>query len=197
MQIHQLDQGTPEWFEVRKGKMTASHSQAIGNAGKGLDTYIFEILAEKFSSGEKANYSNEHMERGKELEGQARAMYELQNNVTVVQVGFIEMDQCVGCSPDGLVNEDGGCEIKCHDDVKHTKMLINGASEIDSGYIWQCQMNMLITDRKWWDLIFYNPNFKRTLIIFRIQPDPVKMDALRKGFEIGRGKIEALNKLMQ
>lgn len=197
MKIYDMLQGTPEWFAVRKGKMTASHAQAIGNQGKGLDTYIFQILAEQFSSGEKEFFSNEHIDRGHELEPLARSAYEMERNVEVKQVGFIELDGYVGSSPDGLVGSDGGAEIKCHDDVKHTKMIINGESEIDPGYIWQCQMNMLISDRNWWDLIFYNPNFSKPLIIFRILPDQAKIQALIKGFEIGRQRLEAYKKLMQ
>jgi len=43
--------------------MTASHATAIGNNGKGLETYILEMMAESFSSAEKEQYSNEHTER--------------------------------------------------------------------------------------------------------------------------------------
>ena len=64
MKIINCEQGTPEWFEERKGIMTASHAQAIGNAGKGLDTYIHELMAEYYSSGEKEQFSNKHTERG-------------------------------------------------------------------------------------------------------------------------------------
>ena len=72
-----INQGSPEWFEIRVGKVTASHAQAIGNNGKGLDTYLLEVVSEMFSSSEKEHYSNEHTERGNELEPIARSMYEL------------------------------------------------------------------------------------------------------------------------
>lgn len=75
--------------------MTASHATAIGNNGKGLETYILEMMAESYSSGEKERYSNEHTERGNELEGQARSIYELENMVTVDQVSFIEYNQYI------------------------------------------------------------------------------------------------------
>ena len=44
-----MEQGTDEWFDVKKGKMSASHAQAIASAGKGLDTYILELMSEYYS----------------------------------------------------------------------------------------------------------------------------------------------------
>jgi hypothetical protein len=73
--------------------------------------------------------------------------------------------------------------------VGYFRYLLNGESEIDSKYLWQVQMNLLITGRKWWDFIVYNPNFKKTMCIFRITPDKEKFEALEKGFEIGIKKI--------
>lgn len=184
-----IEQGTDEWFEIRKGKMTASNAQAIGNNGKGLDSYIIELMSEYYSSEKKEQYTNDHIERGKELESIARNVYELENNVEVEQIGFIEYDKYIGCSPDGLVNHDGGIEIKCINDVAYFKLLLNREKEIDTKYIWQVQMCLLVTGRKWWDLCFYNPNYKESMVIFRIEPDKEKHDALKKGFEIGKNKI--------
>jgi len=82
MKIHRnIEQASPEWFALRLWKMTASHATAIGNNGKGLETYILEMMAESFSSAEKEQYSNEHTERWNELEGQARSIYELEKAV--------------------------------------------------------------------------------------------------------------------
>lgn len=193
MKIHKdLIQGTPEWFSIRKGKVTASHAQAIGNNGKGLETYILEIMAEYLSSGEKEHYSNEHTERGNELEPTARSMYELENDCEVEQIGFCELNEFVGCSPDGLVGEDGMIEIKCPDDKTYFNILMN--EKIDSGYEWQCQMNMLILKRKWCDLIFYNPNFEKSMKVFRLVPDKMKQQALMKGFVIAEKRIKDLKK---
>lgn len=194
--INNIEQGTPEWFAIRKGKMTASHAQAIGNAGKGLDTYIYEIMAEFYSSGEKEQFSNEHTERGNELETLARQIYELEKMVDVEQVTFIELDEYIGCSPDGLIGEDGLIEIKCPNDTEYIKYLLNGWKQIDTKYEWQVQMQMLITGRKWCDLVIYNPNFKKSMCIFRREADSESFEMLEKGFEIGKAKIlEIKNKL--
>ena len=175
-----INQGSPEWFEIRVGKVTASHAQAIGNNGKGLDTYLLEVVSEMFSSAQKDQYSNEHTERGNELEPLARSMYELQENVEVEEIGFAEYNDFVGCSPDGLVGKDGMIEIKCPDDKTYFNILME--EKIDSGYDWQCQMNMLILKRKWCDLVYYNPNFEKSMKIFRLKPDKEMFSRLKEGF---------------
>lgn len=185
----ELEQGTPEWHEIRKGKMTASNATAIGNCGKGLETYTKEIVRKQISSKIGDEYSNKDFDRGHELEPIAREMYELENSVKIEQVGFIELDEFSGCSPDGLVEEDGGAEIKCPDDKVYFDYLLDKEKAISSDYIWQCQMNLFITGRKWWDLIIYNPNFKKSMFVFRILPDKDKFKLLEKGLAVGREQI--------
>ena len=196
MKIHKIEQQSPEWFEIKKGKMSASHAQAIGNCGKGLETYILDLMAELHSSAEKEIYTNGDMERGIELEPVAREMYELENSAKIEQVGFIEIDDYTGCSPDGLIGEDGGIEIKCQDDKNHFKMILNGEKEIDSKYIWQIQMCLFLTNRKWWDYVSYNPNYKKSLLVFRIYPDKKMFESLKKGIEIGKNRIKEINKTL-
>lgn len=194
MKIHKdIEQQSQEWFDLRKGKMTASNAQAIWNNWKGLETYIIEMMAESFSSAPKEVYSNEHTARGNELEPLARGVYELENMVTVDQVSFIEYNEFIGCSPDGLVWEEWGLEIKCQNDVKHFKMIIDWIEKnLDSGYVWQVQMNLWVTKRQWWDLAFYNPNFKQSLLVTRIFPDPKKFADLEAGFQTGIARIKEI-----
>lgn len=192
MIIHNIEQKTQEWLNLRKGKMTASHAQAIGNVWKWLDTYIYEMMSEFFSSGENEWYTNKDIERWNELEPLAREMYELETGRTVQEVWFIEFNEYIGCSPDWLVWEDWGIEIKCVKDIWHFKLLVNWPSEIDSWYIWQIQMSLFITGRKWWDYVSYNPNYKQSLIIHRIYPDDWKFDKLREWFKYWINKIEEI-----
>lgn len=190
MKVHKMEQCSEEWFEVRKGKLTASNAQAIGANGKGLETYVYTLLAEKYSNN-KERYTNSDIERGIELEEQARMTYEIEKE-PVEQVGFIELDELVGCSPDGLVGEDGGIEIKCVNDANFFRLLVDGEKEIDQKFLWQVQMNLLVTSRKWWDLVFYNPNFDRNMLIFRIEPELKKQESLILGIEKGKKLINEL-----
>jgi len=175
-----MSQRSEEWKEARKGKMTASNAATIATNGKGLESYAYEILAEKYSNNSEESFTSFDMKRGIELEEQARMTYELEHE-EVQQVGFVEMDEFAGCSPDGLVGEDGGMEIKCPNDVNFFRLMVNGESEIDKKYLWQVQMSLLITGRKWWDLVFYNINFEKSLLVFRIYPDTIAQSKLKSG----------------
>lgn len=192
MKIHKIEQKTDEWFDLRKGKMTASNAQAIGNIGKGLETYIYQLLAEKYSSCSDEGYTNKDMERGNELEEYARDIYEMETGNIVEQVGFVEMDEYSGCSPDGLIDKDGGVEIKCPNDTNHFKLILG--LPIDPKYVWQIQMNLLITKRKWWDFVSYNPNFKKSLVIIKFTPDKEKQDKILEGLKQGVIMINELEK---
>ena len=202
MKIHNtIEQGTEEWFNIRKEKMTASNASAIGNNGKGLDTYINNLMAETYSSAIKESYTNEDMERGNELEALARTVYEMETGDEVEEVGFIELDDFTGCSPDGLIGEDGGLEIKCLKDEKYFKVLLEGIETVLSDYIWQIQMCLYVSDRKWWDLALYNPNYKKSILILKVYPDKKYIDKLIIGLETGKEKIkiikEKYNKLIK
>jgi len=189
MIIHDIDQRSDEWFEIRKLKMTASHAQEIGNNGKGLETYIKSIMQEYYSSAERESFSNKHTERGVELEPEAIFRYEMESKSTVEKVGFVEYSKYVGCSPDGFVN-DGLIEVKCPDDKAYFELLLSGKPE--SKYVWQMQMQMLTTGRLWCDFVAYNPNFKQDIIIIRYEADLNKFESLRLGFGAGQARIEEI-----
>ena len=199
--IRKNKQGTDGWLKDRAEKMTASNASAIGNNGKGLDTYINNLMAETYSSAIKESYTNEDMERGNELEALARTVYEMETGNEVEEVGFIELDDFTGCSPDGLIGKDGGLEIKCLKDEKYFKVLLEGIETVLSDYIWQIQMCLYVSDRKWWDLALYNPNYKKSILILRVYPDTKYIDKLIIGLETGKEKIkiikEKYNKLIK
>ncbi|MCK9544693.1 MAG: YqaJ viral recombinase family protein [Novosphingobium sp.] len=194
MKIYELDkivQGSEEWHVLRTGKLTASHAQAIGNCGAGLKSYVNSMMADIFSTGVPDDkYTGEDMERGNELEMQARQVYELMYDVEVKEVGFCEIDDYVGFSPDGLIKTDGLLEIKCPKGEVYMKIVMDGEKAIDSKYIWQVQMELMLSKRKWCDLVFYNPNYKLTTTIFRIYPDEIKFEKLKKGIEEGKKMIK-------
>ncbi len=188
--IIKCEQQSEEWFNCRKLKMTSSKAQAIGNNGTGLQSYIYELVAEYYSSSEKEHYTNEHLERGIELEPTAGDMYELETGNKVEQVGFIEMSKYSGGSPDGLVGDDGMIEIKCVEDKKYFKLLVD--KEENTDYDWQIQMNLLVSGRKWCDLVIYNPNFSQNMIIQRKYIDELKQEKLKVGLTQGEKMIKDL-----
>ncbi len=205
IKIHEVEQNTPEWFELRKQyPLTASCAQAIGNNGKGLETLCWEKMSEKYSSGEVEGFSNKHTDRGNDLEPDARELYELETGNTVTKVGFVtdeEISPIGGASPDSLVNEDGLLEVKCFADTKHFKMIADfkklGKFEIESQYLWQMNQQMLFTGRKWVDFLAYNPNFPQSLLIQRVEADEEKQKAIKEGLEKGERLIQEIEEAVK
>jgi putative phage-type endonuclease len=183
-----IQQNTDEWFAIRLGKLTASEAQAIASDGKGLDTLCFKLAAEKLSGKSSESYTNEDMERGKELEALARNAYEIETGIVAKQVGFVELTEFVGCSPDGLINDDGLLEIKCPNDANFVRFMYEG--KIDTKYIWQVQMQLFVTERVWVDFVIFNANFPKSIIITRIERDEEKIEKLQGGLFSGEEMIK-------
>lgn len=196
MQIIKCLQGSPEWFALRlKYPLTASNAQAIGNQGKGLETLVWEKLAEKYSLADKEKYTNKDLERGIELEPLARDIYELKTGNKVDEVGFVineEISKVAGASPDGMIlGQNGLVEIKCFEDKKHFQNIVNGL-EIETQYLWQMQMQMLFTETEFVDFVAYNPNFKQSLLIKRVVADKEMQNSLIKGLELGEKLLKEI-----
>jgi exodeoxyribonuclease (lambda-induced) len=66
--------------------------------------------------------------------------------------------------------------------------------DIDTKYMAQMQMQMLICDRKWCDYVCYNPNFEKSIVIARVIPSIEEFAKLEKGFEIARARIDEISK---
>lgn len=188
-------QGTPEWFAIKEQyPLSSSNATAIANQGAGLKTLVWKHLSEKYSTGEKKTFSTEHTERGKDLEPQGRSLYSLERGVDVVEVGFITNDKypLAGASTDGLVGNDGGLEIKSLEDKKHFPLTLEEEIPVDSDHMWQIQMELLITEREWFDYILYNPNYKRSLLIKRVVKDEVMQEKLKIGLVMGAKLIKEI-----
>lgn len=190
MKIYNFEQRTDEWYAIRRGKMSASNAETIIANGKGLETYIYNLMAEYYSSAEKENYINADMQRGIDLESEARLEFEFYTDLDVQEVGFIEYNEFIGVSPDGLIGDDGLIEIKCPNDSIYFKLLLS--NNIKPEYIAQMQMQMYVTDRQYCYFVSYNPNFEKSLYIKKINRDEEMIDKLKKGLERGTELIKEI-----
>ena len=161
------EQGSPEWLASRLGRPSASNfGRLVTGSGKpssSAESYINEMIAERLTGRSKPFYTNDHMERGNALEPEAREAYEFITDFEVVETGFILHDsEEFGCSPDGLVAEQGGLEIKCPSDSVHVSYL--RAGKVPSKYYQQVQGCLWITGREWWDFMSYHPEMPHLLV---------------------------------
>ncbi len=185
--FHSMEQGSDEWFAARLGKFGGTTAQALATNGKGLETKVFEKVAEILTGRFKYIPDNEDMKRGRELEDMARKIYELQTGREVETVGYVELDKYTGVSPDGFVGDDGLIEIKCPNDANFIRFMYD--KKIDSGYLWQMQHQMFVTNRDWCDFVVFNDNLDRIEII-RVERDEEKIDKIKTGLKSGIEKIE-------
>jgi hypothetical protein len=182
MTIHDLEQGTTEWLSVRLGKFTASTATPVGANGKGLET-LAKDKAIELLAGLPDVYTNARMDWGNEQEPNARKAYEIETMSIVQEVGFVEMDENVGCSPDGLVGDNGGIEIKCRSNKAYFDFLMS--KKVPASAMNQIQFTLWVTGRKWWDYVEYNPNFKKSICIVRVEPNDEYFKKLQEGVKRG------------
>ncbi len=195
MEINNCEQRSPEWFKLRELRISASHAQAIAANGKGLVSYVEKKMAEYYSTAERDSYTNKDMERGVELEDSAIMAYSFEKDIDVSSVGYVIYNDYVGVSPDGFANKDGLVEVKCPNDLNYFKLLQTG--KIDTKYIWQMQMQMLVCGKDWCDFVAYSPNFDQQLFIKRVEPDQKAFEKLKIGFVEGEGMIKNIMERME
>lgn len=173
MIFHDINQNTEEWLELRAPRITGSSlSSAMANFGKAFGDpakkYAVSIALAQITPGYRCpGFKNDDMDRGHIEEPLARMAYEEEYFCDISNGGFFECND-VGCSPDGLVNDDGLIEIKSAIPSIHYARIVK--QSFDSGYKWQLIGNMKITGRKWIDFISYCSSFPadKKLYVYRL-----------------------------
>lgn len=185
-----MEQQTPEWFAARAGKITASRIGDVMAKGKGnaesvtRAKYRAQIVAERLTGvSQEDGYETEAMRRGTEQEPFARAAYEADRAVLVDQVAFVVHPKIAnaGCSPDGLIGADGGCEIKCPNTSTHIRWIIAG--EVPAEHQKQMYWCMAVTGAKWWDFVSFDsrvPDDDLRLFVRRLPRAQYVIDDMEK-----------------
>ena len=148
-------QGSPEWDAIRLGKVTASKFSDVLNKKTGRGKYMYKLAAERLSGVKEETYKNEAMQNGNDTEAEARIYYEGLTGVIVEQVGFVEHDEWVGVSPDGLVGWEGLVEIKVPLTSTHVQYLEE--NRLPTCYVSQVQGQLWVCEREWVDFVSYCP----------------------------------------
>jgi hypothetical protein len=159
--IFYMEQGGDEWRTARLGIPTASEFATAcaqkgprGGEPKGRRTYMLKLLGERLTGQPAESYSNDHMERGKIMEAEARDLYTMLTGNELTQVGFIRRGDA-GCSPDSLIGEDGLLEVKTKLPHLQLDCLLRG--EIPGDHFAQLYGQLWISGRQWVDFISYWP----------------------------------------
>lgn len=194
IEIIDVQQGDPAWFAARAGLATASKFQTVMARGKDGGASVTRAaylrqLAGEILTGEPApeGYSNDFMARGHEYEDEARRMFAFMRDVDPARVGFIKNGR-MGCSPDSLIGDDAGLEIKVAIPAVQIERLQRG--ELPTEHRAQVQGSMLVTGRPVWHFVSYCP--KLPALILDVPRDEAYVSQLAKSIESFTDELDAL-----
>jgi len=171
-------QGTPEWFAIRCGKVTASRvadvmAKTKSGWGASRASYAAELIAERLTNTVAPSFTNDAMRWGTEQEPHARQAYAQQHGCEVVEVGFVHHPEIgmSGASPDGLVAAEGLVEIKCPQTATHLDTLLSAT--VPGKYLLQIQWQLACTGRQWCDFVSFDPRMPPEMRLFvqRVERD--------------------------
>lgn len=200
MQLHKnIEQGSPEWHDLRLGKLTGSSAAKLFGTPAAREKYLYDRAAEivtgcRCDSDECTR--GQHTARGSEFEEIALMKYTVATLHEVQKVGFVQLNEFVGCSPDGLIGDDGMIEVKVPDSNNYFRQVLeiasNGVKAIPSEYYYQIQFNLFVCGRKWCDYVLYNPKHEakgKSLFIIRVERDDSMQNAIASIIDESVAKI--------
>ena len=163
--ILEFQQNTLEWHLARLGKVTGSRVKdaLMKPTTQGYQNAMASIIAERLTSQPPHNVSNKAMEWGTKHEPEARREHAFICSHQIREVGFVELNNDMGCSPDGLYDNDTGLvEYKCpYNDAVHIKTLLK--KEVPAEYVPQVQWNLFVTGCTKYEFVSFNPRMPEAL----------------------------------
>lgn len=166
-----IEQGTPEWFAQRCGKVTASRVADIiaktkTGAAASRGNYMAQLVAERLTGQPAESFKSAAMQFGTDTEPMARMAYETQIGMLVDEVAMIPHPtiEMSGASPDGLVGHEGLVEIKCPNTSTHIETLLD--EKVPSKYVTQMMWQMACTGRSWCDFVSFDPRMPEDMQLF-------------------------------
>lgn len=180
-------QNTEEWHVARLGKATGSRMGDVmakikdGQASASRKNYRAELVSERNTGIPWPHYVTPEMQRGLDKQPLAMAEYERRAKMLVGAVGFVPHPTIAmaGCSPDGLVCDDGVVEFKCPNLAQHIDQLLDPEG-IALRYIWQIQFILACTGRRWCDFVSFDDRMQsaKQYICWRIARNEAAIRAL-------------------
>jgi exodeoxyribonuclease (lambda-induced) len=153
-----MEQRSAEWFEARRGLITASQVGAIlGHAPYATRADVMRRMVREYVGAASEFEGNIATEYGVNNEAGAVVEYTMEFANKVQDVGFITREDWAGCSPDGKIGDDGGLEVKCpfglrKDADPQFKTLADQPHYHD-----QVQFSLWVTGWKYWHFYQWNP----------------------------------------
>ena len=183
----EYEQGSVEWMLARAGIPTASEFDNLLTPafkvrdGEMPETYLDAKIDEAWTGGPGVQFNTFDMDQGHILEQEAVPWYEFEFSEPIQRVAFATTDDGrIGCSPDGLIGDDGGIEIKCPQGKTHAGYLRRGG--VPKKYLAQVHGAMFVTGRKWWKFLSYHRRYPPLLVL--VERDEKIQEAIGEALEM-------------
>jgi YqaJ viral recombinase family. len=162
--IADAQQGSEMWQILKLGVISASNvSKVVAKKGSETrNTYMANLVAQ-ICTGVFEEINSKYLEWGNFHEDAARSYYEFSTGNVVKELPFVFKDDTfrTGCSPDGIVSESRGVEIKCpYNATNFIQFLVD--DKIKPEYVWQYQFSLWVMNAESWDFVQYHPSMKKT-----------------------------------
>lgn len=200
-----MEQRSDEWLKAKCGCVGCSRIGDILASGRGgspsatRKNYMAELLCERLTGKTQEHFTSPSMLWGIEKEPMARASYEAMYGVITEETGGQMHPDIYGWwgSPDGLVGDDGGIEIKCPNTATHLDTLLNG--KINQDYIYQMAGYTEIFGREWWDFVSFDPRLPEHLATYvrRFRRDELPIAEVKEGVIKFLSELEELQKRLE
>lgn len=153
-----MEQRTKEWFEARAGRITASSVGAIlGHAPYATRDDVMRRMVREYHGAPSEFEGNIATDYGTRNEAGALTEYVMETGNNVEQIGFVNYEHWAGCSPDGLIGEDGGLEIKCPFGLRKDVVPAFKPLKEQPHYYDQIQFSLWVTYKLTWDFYQWSP----------------------------------------
>lgn len=198
--IDNIPQNSPEWLELRKGKITGSKlSDIVTLRGSGRKIGFYQLIADKLSLDDE---SEDGTERGHALEREGIEALSSKIGIDFEQVGLCCHDEYpdIANSPDGLAKIEGkysvAAEVKClsgarHIEAWHTK-------ELDNSYRFQALQYFIVNpDLETLYFAFYDPRIASIPIHYLTLKREDFAEDIQKYFEYQVETLAVIDELVE
>jgi len=196
MIIKDCIQGDNQWLIDRAGKVSASNfSKILTSTGKKSNgetrkSYLYQVAGERLSKQPEESFKTDWMTRGNELEPEARMAFEQRTGLFVAQTGMVLLDdrEEISCSPDGLIGDDCGLELKCPKMSTHIGYI--ESCKLPAAYKQQVMGQLWICERPRWFFMSYHPAIKPFMV--NVERDDEYISILAEAVEEFNAEVNAL-----
>jgi hypothetical protein len=179
---YDIEQNSEPWLKLKRGVLTASNICKILTPAK-LEIsrstgYLYEFCRQRVDDMPYGDFSTRHTDRGHIEESLALQIYEAKFG-GLKRCGFVENTKHgfkIGCSPDALVGDDGGVQVKSFTPNVQFGNIVE--DKIEGCHMLQIQMELFVTERQWWDVVYQSSGTHQ--IVTRVYPDEAKQARIKE-----------------